>query len=237
MNLVDIDSKTKPREIVKRVVSGDSAAEQELVRRYSRGIDIIIRKIVRSEAAAEEAYQETFKLVLDKIRRGELRNPERLSGFVHTVARNVVIDLIRGRVRDRTNVLDVLGAALDSRLARMQTPDSRRALNKAFHASSEQLGHAAFKAARLGELRALNKVQVCKLTNVQPHVLRYWETEFPMLAPQKNRAGRRVYRGKDIELVLRIRDLLYEKRFTIAAAKRKLLDEWRPSSARTRSQR
>jgi len=74
--------------------------------------------------------------------------------------------------------------------------------------------------------------EVCELIKVQPHVLRYWETEFPMLAPQKNRAGQRVYRRKDVEMVLRIRDLLYEEKFTIAGAKKKLQDETRGGSAR-----
>ncbi len=72
--------------------------------------------------------------------------------------------------------------------------------------------------------------EVCELIKVQPHVLRYWETEFPMLAPEKNRAGQRVYRRKDVEMVLRIRDLLYEEKFTIAGAKKKLADEMRGSS-------
>jgi DNA-binding transcriptional MerR regulator len=69
--------------------------------------------------------------------------------------------------------------------------------------------------------------EVCELMGVQPHVLRYWETEFPMLAPQKNRAGQRVYRRKDVEMVMRIRELLYEEKFTIAGAKKKLLEEMR----------
>ena len=76
--------------------------------------------------------------------------------------------------------------------------------------------------------------EVCDLIKVQPHVLRYWETEFPMLAPQKNRAGQRVYRRKDVEMVLRIRDLLYEEKFTIAGAKKRLLDEMRGGSARAK---
>ena len=77
--------------------------------------------------------------------------------------------------------------------------------------------------------------EVCELIKVQPHVLRYWETEFPMLAPQKNRAGQRVYRRKDVEMVMRIRDLLYEEKFTIAGAKKRLLDEIRGSSLRPRA--
>jgi DNA-binding transcriptional MerR regulator len=76
--------------------------------------------------------------------------------------------------------------------------------------------------------------EVCDLIKVQPHVLRYWETEFPMLAPQKNRAGQRVYRRKDVEMVLRIRDLLYEEKFTIAGAKKRLLDESRGGSGRAK---
>lgn len=69
--------------------------------------------------------------------------------------------------------------------------------------------------------------EVCDLIKVQPHVLRYWETEFPMLAPQKNRAGQRVYRRKDVEMVLRIRDLLYEEKFTIAGARKRLAEEYK----------
>lgn len=77
--------------------------------------------------------------------------------------------------------------------------------------------------------------EVCELIKVQPHVLRYWETEFPMLAPQKNRAGQRVYRRKDVEMVLRIRDLLYEEKFTIAGAKKKLAEEMRHSPVRAKA--
>ena len=69
--------------------------------------------------------------------------------------------------------------------------------------------------------------EVCEHVGVQPHVLRYWESEFPMLAPQKNRAGQRVYRRKDLEIVLRIRELLYDEKFTIAGARRKLAEELR----------
>ena len=76
--------------------------------------------------------------------------------------------------------------------------------------------------------------EVCDLIKVQPHVLRYWETEFPMLTPQKNRAGQRVYRRKDVEMVMRIRNLLYEEKFTIAGAKKKLLDESHKPFARSK---
>jgi len=69
--------------------------------------------------------------------------------------------------------------------------------------------------------------EVCELAGVQAHVLRYWESEFSMLAPQKNRAGQRVYRKRDVEMALRIRELLYEDQYTIAGAKKRLASDLR----------
>jgi len=69
--------------------------------------------------------------------------------------------------------------------------------------------------------------EVCDIAGVQAHVLRYWETEFPMLAPQKNRAGQRTYRRRDVEMALRIKELLYDEQYTIAGAKKKLANELR----------
>ena len=69
--------------------------------------------------------------------------------------------------------------------------------------------------------------EVCELAGVQAHVLRYWESEFTMLAPQKNRAGQRVYRKRDVEIALRIKELLYEDQYTIAGAKKRLANDLR----------
>jgi DNA-binding transcriptional MerR regulator len=69
--------------------------------------------------------------------------------------------------------------------------------------------------------------EVCDIAGVQAHVLRYWETEFPMLQPQKNRAGQRTYRRRDVEMALRIKELLYDEQYTIAGAKKKLSGELR----------
>jgi DNA-binding transcriptional MerR regulator len=69
--------------------------------------------------------------------------------------------------------------------------------------------------------------EVCDLTGVQAHVLRYWESEFPMLSPQKNRAGQRTYRKRDVEIALRIKELLYDDQYTIAGAKKRLASELR----------
>ena len=67
--------------------------------------------------------------------------------------------------------------------------------------------------------------EVCEITDTQPYVLRYWESEFQALAPAKNSSGQRIYRRKDIETVLRIKQLLYEEGFTIAGAKKRLEQE------------
>lgn len=72
--------------------------------------------------------------------------------------------------------------------------------------------------------------EVCDLVGVQAHVLRYWETEFPMLSPQKNRSGQRSYRRRDVEIALRIKELLYDDLYTIAGAKKKLQTELRETT-------
>lgn len=71
--------------------------------------------------------------------------------------------------------------------------------------------------------------EVCTFTGLEPHVLRYWESEFPQLRPKKNRAGNRAYREKDIEVINYIKHLLYEEKFTIPGAKKKLSEGKIPS--------
>jgi DNA-binding transcriptional MerR regulator len=67
--------------------------------------------------------------------------------------------------------------------------------------------------------------EVSRLTNLKPFVLRYWETEFPMLEPVKSPSGHRLYRQEDVEMVLRIKRLLYDEGFTIAGARRHLREQ------------
>lgn len=66
--------------------------------------------------------------------------------------------------------------------------------------------------------------EVCDLTGLKAHVLRYWETQFELLHPTKNRAGNRVFRPKEIELILLVKHLLYDQKFTIDGARQRLLD-------------
>jgi DNA-binding transcriptional MerR regulator len=67
--------------------------------------------------------------------------------------------------------------------------------------------------------------EACKELGIQPYVLRYWETEFPALAPSKSRSGQRVYSENELEIIKRIKQLLYEEGYTIAGAKKKLETE------------
>jgi len=74
--------------------------------------------------------------------------------------------------------------------------------------------------------------EVSELLGVEPYVLRYWETEFPVLSPKKSGTGHRLYRRKDVELLLRIKHLLREKRYTIEGARQSLQAEGRAAKPR-----
>src|SRR5260370_27019078 len=73
---------------------------------------------------------------------------------------------------------------------------------------------------------------VARLANIKPYGLRFWETEFPGLGPKKSGTGHRLYRRKDVELVLEIKRLLYEKRYTIEGARKFLDTQGKPDAAR-----
>ncbi len=67
--------------------------------------------------------------------------------------------------------------------------------------------------------------EACKILEIQPYVLRYWETEFPFLKPNKSKSGQRVYSDHELDVIRRIKELLYEEGYTIAGAKKKLESE------------
>lgn len=77
--------------------------------------------------------------------------------------------------------------------------------------------------------------EVSKLTGLEQYILRYWETEFEQLRPGKNRAGNRIYTNKDIKLILQIKRLLREEKYTIEGAK-KILTDFDPNTLSTSSQ-
>jgi RNA polymerase sigma-70 factor (ECF subfamily) len=89
-------------DLVSRIRTGDRQAESELVERYSRGVMIIISRGAHDTAVAEDLHQETFRVALEKVRQGDVREPERLSGFICGVARNLVIDHFRRATRQES---------------------------------------------------------------------------------------------------------------------------------------
>jgi DNA-binding transcriptional MerR regulator len=77
--------------------------------------------------------------------------------------------------------------------------------------------------------------EVCDLTELKPHVLRYWESQFRVLHPAKNRSGNRVYSRREIELILLVKHLLYVEKYTIEGARRKMEEHRRSGALRTAS--
>lgn len=91
MALSDPPAENASGDLVRRICSGDAGAEAELVTRFGEGLAFLLRRWTRDHAAAEDLYQETFRLALEKIRRGEVRDPERLAGFLRSLAKNLSI--------------------------------------------------------------------------------------------------------------------------------------------------
>lgn len=75
---------------------------------------------------------------------------------------------------------------------------------------------------------------VAEITGIKPHVLRYWETEFSGLHPRKNRAGQRIYQRRDVELILEIKRLLYDQRYTISGARQLLASQAKHAEKKAR---
>jgi RNA polymerase sigma-70 factor (ECF subfamily) len=88
--------------LVRRIQAGDLAAENELVARFSHGLLLMLRRLVQNPALADDLHQETLALVLAKIRKGEVREPEKLAGFIRSTARNLFIADRRKEARYRS---------------------------------------------------------------------------------------------------------------------------------------
>lgn len=89
--------------MVARIQAGDTSAEAELVERYGRGLRLILDRQTGGRPETEDLYQETFCLVFEKLRRGELRDPSKLAAFLSQIARNLAIDFYRKIVRRKTD--------------------------------------------------------------------------------------------------------------------------------------
>jgi DNA-binding transcriptional MerR regulator len=98
---------------------------------------------------------------------------------------------------------------------------------------ASQPGQDAIRSAKeLPEKMYFRIGEVSRLTGLKPHVLRFWESEFPAIAPKKMGSNHRMFRRKDVELILEIKHLLYERRFTIEGARKHLETKPKPSSTK-----
>jgi DNA-binding transcriptional MerR regulator len=79
--------------------------------------------------------------------------------------------------------------------------------------------------------------EVCNLTDLKPHVLRYWESQFRFLNPAKNRSGNRVYKSREVELIMLVKHLLYTEKFTIDGARQRIDQYRRTGELRTSARR
>ena len=138
MESLSINTADVGADLVSRIRAGDRQAEAELVERYSCGVKIIIRREIGSASIADDLYQETFRIVIEKIRRGDIREPEKLSGFVCGVARNLVIDYFRraarqgslSEVEEATTLPDPAPDQLEALLRKEQSDFARQVLKE-----------------------------------------------------------------------------------------------------------
>lgn len=89
------DRADEPESLVRRIRAGDLAAEEELVCRYRRPVSVVLATARRDAPAIDDLFQETFRIAIEKIRSGALRQPEKLSGFLGSIARNLAIEHFR----------------------------------------------------------------------------------------------------------------------------------------------
>lgn len=105
-------------DLARRIQEGDPDAEAELVARFGEGLSFLLRRWTRDRTAAEDLFQETFRLALEKIRKGDVRDPERLAGFLRSLAKNLSIEHYR-----RGNRRDVREEELES-AAELSAPET-----------------------------------------------------------------------------------------------------------------
>jgi RNA polymerase sigma-70 factor (ECF subfamily) len=104
---VTVGETKREADLVRLIMAGDQLAEKELVQRYSRGMSIIIRHRVKNAADVEDICQEALRTALEKIRRGEVREPERLTGFICSLAKNLAIGHLRRLSRRESGNPDI----------------------------------------------------------------------------------------------------------------------------------
>jgi RNA polymerase sigma-70 factor, ECF subfamily len=161
-------------DLVARIQGGDRAAEAELVARFSRGLLLMLRRLAQNPALADDLHQETLSLVLEKIRRAEVREPDKLAGFIHSTARNLFIadrrkearyraldDGEEEEPRPRTAVVDHGPAVLDRMVADEEKRQVQRLLDELRFDRDRQLLFRFYLADD-------SKEEICAALGVEP---------------------------------------------------------------------
>jgi RNA polymerase sigma-70 factor (ECF subfamily) len=125
-------------DLVNRILAGDQSAEEELVQHYSRGVSFIINRATRNRSVTEDLSQETFRILLEKIRQGSVREPEKLPGFISSLARNLAIDYFRRKpdperqisIKSAEQFLDPAPSPLDQLLQKEKAEIARQVLKE-----------------------------------------------------------------------------------------------------------
>lgn len=133
---------TQAGQLVARIQAGEKSAEDELVQQYSRGVSIILNRATGDRSVAEDLFQETFQVALEKIRRGEIREPDRLSGFICSVARNLASDHFRRSRRVEQfadpDEADLIPESAPSQLDRLLLKEKTKMIRKLLQEMSER---------------------------------------------------------------------------------------------------
>jgi RNA polymerase sigma-70 factor (ECF subfamily) len=133
---------TQPAELVARILAGEKTAEAELVQRYKRGLSIILNRATGDRSLSEDLCQDTFQITLEKIRRGDIREPERLSGFICNLARNLATDHFRKSRRTQafedTDGADLIPAPAPSQLDRLMREEQAKMIRRLLAELSER---------------------------------------------------------------------------------------------------
>ena len=116
--------------LVQRIREKDQQAEEELVARFSKGLGLMLRRLAGDPSLAEDLHQETFRIVLEKLRAGELREPEKLPGYLRGTARNLLLAERRRGSRWRSEDEAVASATPDRGQLAVEAPQLRRVLRQ-----------------------------------------------------------------------------------------------------------
>lgn len=116
---------------------------------------------------------------------------------------------------------DVQGSLWQSEEPQPNAPENREQADD-LDVLDEVAGQIVGRERHVANKEYYSISEVCELVGLKPHVLRYWETQFQVLNPSKNRSGNRVYQRKEIRLILLVKHLLYEEKYTVEGAKQKI---------------